>query len=101
MDADQARPGRTRGRPFTETVDARRGRVRAAGHLGATAAQRLTGTVLALHHDGHRELLLDLRGLGSAEPAGLRAVRALQELLESTDGHLGLLYPIGLALQRG
>ncbi|WP_409331244.1 hypothetical protein [Trujillonella humicola] len=100
MDPTQAGRRRTGDQPFTETVDARRGRVRARGHLGTAAADGLVGTVLALHHDGHRELLLDLRDLESADPPGLRAVRALQELLDNSDGHLALLYPIGLALRR-
>lgn len=86
----------TEGALFTETVDARTGQVRAHGHLGASPADLLAGTVHTLHRRGHDRILLDLRGVQTADHPGLCAVRELQTEMLAAGGHLSLIYPAHL-----
>lgn len=76
---------------FTEFVDARRGSVRATGHLSARAADLLRGTVLALHRDGHPHVVIDLVGVDEADDAGLAALETLHAAVAEDGGRLLVL----------
>ncbi|MGY1650247.1 STAS domain-containing protein [Geodermatophilus sp. SYSU D01119] len=69
----------------TEVVNVRLGAVRVTGDLTAQGADLLRGTVETLVRDGHRRVLVDLRGVRSADSAGLLVLRDVEEAL-AADG---------------
>jgi anti-anti-sigma regulatory factor len=76
---------------FTETVDQRRGSVRARGHLTAQAADLLRGTVMALHGGGHPRVVVDLAGVDEADDAGLATLEAARTAVAADGGSLLLV----------
>ncbi len=66
------------GRLLRADVDRSTGRICASGHLTAQGADLLGGTADALRARGHRQVVLDLLDVRSADSAGLEALTALQ-----------------------
>ena len=56
---------------LSETVDMRRGHIRASGHLTRQGADLLRGTADTLRISGHSHVVLDLRDVRGADAAGL------------------------------
>jgi anti-anti-sigma regulatory factor len=73
---------------LTETVDRRRGLIRAAGHLTAQGADLLRGTADSLRGRGHSRVVLDLRGVRDADDAGLAILRALRRAFAAAGSEL-------------
>jgi anti-anti-sigma regulatory factor len=65
------------GPTLSEVVDGRRGRVTVSGHLTPQGADLLRGTVEGLRRLGHSTVVLDLKGVRVADPAGLHVLSDL------------------------
>lgn len=76
---------------LTEVVDARRGAVRASGHLTVQGADLLRGTVEHLHRRGHSTVVLDLKAVAAADRAGLSMLDDLAASLADAGGELLVL----------
>lgn len=81
------------GGTYLEVVDQGRGSLRAGGHLTAQGADLLRGTVLALRGRGHERVVVNLQGVRSADDAGLRMLRILQDSVTAHGGELVLVHP--------
>jgi anti-anti-sigma regulatory factor len=68
-----------RGRLLRADVDRSAGRIHASGHLTPQGADLLGGTADSLRARGHRQVVLDLLDVRSADAAGLEALLALRE----------------------
>lgn len=85
---------------LTEAVDGRTGTIRARGRLTGAGADLLRGSVTALRSLGHQCVVLDLRGLATIDPEGLRELHLLQQEVRAAGGEVVLLDltgPIGQA----
>jgi ABC-type transporter Mla MlaB component len=63
---------------LSETVDMRRGHIRASGHLTRQGADLLWGTADSLRVSGHSHVVLDLRDVWGADAAGLAILHHLR-----------------------
>jgi anti-anti-sigma regulatory factor len=77
---------------FGQVIDTR-GRVKARGDLTGRTADLLRGTVEALRRGGLSGFVIDLRGLHSADEAGLRSVEATRAAIEADGGRVTVLAP--------
>ncbi|RBY76789.1 hypothetical protein DQ238_16080 [Geodermatophilus sp. TF02-6] len=62
---------------FTATLDQVHGVVRTRGHLDALAADLLSGSIVALQRQGHRELTVQLRPLATIDADARRLLTDL------------------------
>lgn len=75
-------------RSLTETVNAVTGSISASGHLTAQGADLLSGTADSLRGSGHTRVVLDLRGVQDADPAGLDLLQELRSSFAATGDEL-------------
>ena len=73
---------------LSETVDLRRGHIRARGHLTVQGADLLRGTADSLRDQGHARVVLDLTGVRAADDAGLDVLRSLRRSFTDAGGEL-------------
>jgi anti-anti-sigma regulatory factor len=73
---------------LSETVDLRRGHIRARGHLTVQGADLLRGTADSLRDSGHTRVVLDLTGVRAADDAGLDVLRSLRRSFTDAGGEL-------------
>jgi hypothetical protein len=73
---------------LTEVVDRRAGLIRATGTLTSLGADLLRGTADGLRGSGHVRVVLDLRGVRSAEPDGLDILRQMRRDFAADGGEL-------------
>lgn len=71
-----------------ETVDLRRGLIRASGHLTRQGADLLSGTADSLRDNGHSSVVLDLRDVRAADDAGLDILRSLSRSFAASGDEL-------------
>ena len=76
---------------FTAHIDVTAGVIRAGGRLDRDAAVRLLDAVLQLTQAGRTAIDIDVRGLTSVYPAGVKLLKALQHTLGTHAGRLRVL----------
>ena len=80
------------GPAFSEVVDPRHRTIRAGGHLTVQGADLVRGTVLLLQRDHRGRVTLDLRGVRTADDAGLQDLENLRQAVTENGGELVLLH---------
>ena len=73
---------------LTEVVDRRAGLIRASGHLTSLGADLLRGTADGLRGSGHDRVVLDLRGVRTADAGGLDIIEELRREFAAHGGQL-------------
>lgn len=76
---------------FTAHVDVTAGMIRASGRLDRDASARLLDAVLQVTQAGRSTIDIDVRGLTSVYPAGVKLLKALQHTLGTHGGRLRVL----------
>jgi anti-anti-sigma regulatory factor len=87
------------GTALSETVNLRRGLIRASGHLTRQGADLLSGTADSLRVHGHSRVVLDLQGVRDADDAGLDILRSLRRSFAATGDSLLIRHAPGGDLQ--
>ncbi|MBB3086849.1 STAS domain-containing protein [Geodermatophilus sabuli] len=73
---------------LTEVVDRGAGLIRASGHLTSLGADLLRGTADGLRGSGHARVVLDLRGVRTADAGGLDILREMRREFAADGGEL-------------
>ncbi len=71
-----------------EVVDRRAGLITVSGHLTSLGADLVRGTADQLRGAGHSRVVVDLRGVGTADDEGLAVLRELHRDFRVDGGEL-------------